>query len=95
MLTEKEIINIANNYAKLNKSEYFSLQYCSAQTSRFLDGYWDVSFKVFNEKGNEIEGPLLMVINEQTGNISTMEEIIMPQKGSKDIKVTNRPIKKS
>lgn len=77
MLTEKEIIDIANNYANLHKSEYFSLQYCFARISQFGDGYWDVTFKVFNENGNEIEGPLLVVINGDTGRISTMEEMIL------------------
>lgn len=94
MLTEKKIIDIAINYAGINKSEYFSLKFFLAQPSKFLDGYWDVSFKVLNEEGNEIEGPLLIAIDGETGNVYTMEELIMKQKGNSGIKISSEPIKK-
>ncbi len=92
MMTEKEIVDISIDYASKNKSQHYSLQYLSARPSKFLDGYWDIVFKVLNEKGNEMEGPLLMVINGETGQISSMEEIIAQNIGNDKIKISNKPI---
>lgn len=92
MLSKNEIIDIANNYAKLNQTEYYSLQLLYVIKSNFLDGYWDISFKVLDENGCEIDGPLLVAINEENGQISTMEELIMMQRTNHNIKISNKPI---
>ncbi len=80
MLTENEIIKIANDYALSSKTNYYSLQLLCVMKSKFLVGYWDVSFKVIDEDGYEIDGPLLVAIDGETGQIRTMEEVIMTQR---------------
>ena len=95
MLTEKEIIDIANNYANSNRTEYYSLQLLLVKKSAFLDGYYDVSFKVMNEMGNEIEGPILVAISEQNGKIFSMEELITQEKYSSKVKISNEPLSRS
>ena len=40
MLTEKEITEIAAEYANINKTEHYYLEYLCAKPSVFLDGYW-------------------------------------------------------
>lgn len=93
MLTVEEITNIAHNYANRNKKQYYSLQLLFVKKSQFLDGYYDASFKVLNELGHEIEGPLMVAINEQNGDISSMEELIMQHSGDSKVKISNKPIK--
>lgn len=79
MLTKREITEIAEKYADINKSQYYSLKFISVNPSVFLDGYWDASYKVFNDCGNEMEGPLLIAINGKTGEVFGMEELIMKE----------------
>lgn len=92
MLMEKEIIDIANNYAKLGQTKYYSLQLLCVVKSKFIDGYWDISFKVLDEHGYEIDGPLLVAINGEDGQITTMEELIMMQRTNQNVKVSNKSI---
>ena len=76
MLSEKEIMSIAEDYAKQNKSWSCSYQLLYIQKSQFLDGYYDVKYRVVDQNGREIDGGLFMAINEQSGNIITLEELI-------------------
>ena len=92
MLMENEIVDIANNYAKSNQTKYYTLELLCAAKSKFLDGYWDISFKVLDENGYEIDGPLLVAINGESGQVSTMEELIMTQRTNNNIKISNKPM---
>ena len=94
MLTEREINQIAIHYAKISKTEHYYLEFLCVKPSVFLDGYWDAGFKVFTQEGNELEGPLLVAINGETGEISTMEQLIMKHGTDRDVKISNQPIKK-
>lgn len=92
MLTKKEIKEIAGKYADVNKSQYYSLKFISINPSVFLDGYWDACYKVFNDFGNEIEGPLLIAISGETGQIYSMEELIMNNSENQNVKISNEPV---
>ena len=92
MLTKKEIKEIAGKYADVNKSQYYSLKLISIKPSVFLDGYWDACYKVFNDCGNEIEGPLLIAISGETGQIYSMEELIMNDSENQNVKISNEPV---
>lgn len=94
MLTEREINKIAINYVNINKIDHYYLEFLSVKPSVFLDGYWDASFKVFTQEGHELEGPLLVAIDGETGEISTMEKIIMKYGKDSRVKISNQPIKK-
>ena len=94
MLTEKEIIKIATEYANTNKTEHYYLEHLCIKPSVFLDGYWDASFTVFTQEGTELEGPLLIAIDGKTGEINTMEQLIMKHSNDSRVKISNRPIKK-
>ena len=94
MLTEREMNKIAINYANINKTEHYYLEFLFVKPSAFLDGYWDISFKVFTQEGHELEGPLLVVIDGETGEISTMEQLIMKYGKDSRVKISNQPIKK-
>lgn len=92
MLTKKEIKEIAGKYADVNKSQYYSLKLISISPSVFLDGYWDACYKVFNDCGNEIEGPLLIAISGEAGQICSMEELIMNNRENQNVKISNEPV---
>lgn len=94
MFTEKEINKIAINYANISKTEHYYLEFLCVKSSAFLDGYWDAGFKVFTQDGNELEGPLFVVIDGETGEISTMEQLIMKHRTDCMVKISNQPIKK-
>ena len=94
MLTEKEITEIAAEYANINKTEHYYLEYLCAKPSVFLDGYWDAGFTVFTYKGNEPKGPLLIAIDGENGEINTMEQLIMKHSRDSRVKISNQPIKK-
>lgn len=94
MLTKKEITKIAVEYANINKTEHYYLEYLSIGPSVFLDGYWEASFTVFTQEGTELEGPLLIAIDGETGKINSMEQLIMKHSRDKEVKISNRPIKK-
>lgn len=83
---------IAGKYADVNKSQYYSLKLISINSSVFLDGYWDACFKVFNDCGNEIEGPLLIAISGETGQIYSMEELIMNNSENQNVKISNESV---
>ena len=83
---------IAGKYADVNKSQYYSLKLISINPSAFLDGYWDACYKVFNDCGNEIEGPLLIAISGETGQIYSMEELIMNDSENQNVKISNEPV---
>lgn len=93
VMNKKDIEAIAYQYEKSVKTEKYSLQLLNIVKSKFLDGYWDVSYKVIGESGNEMDGPLLVVINDDNGKISTMEEIIMQQCENPNVKISNLPLK--
>lgn len=76
-LTVNEATKIAEEYACIGGSNYMYLELEQVKPSTFLDGYWDVGFKVKNMEGNELDGPLLMAIDDNTGIISSIDEIIM------------------
>ncbi|MDE7253761.1 MAG: hypothetical protein K2O32_12570 [Acetatifactor sp.] len=80
MLTKKEIIDIANKFAKENQTPFIALQFSFVAKSVYIDGDWDVSFKLLNTEGQEIDGSLLVVINGENGEVNSMEEIIMKHK---------------
>ncbi len=92
MLLKNEIIDIANKYAESSQTEYYSLQLLFVDKSKFVDGYWDVCFKVLDEHGHEIDGPLLVAINGENGQIYSMEELIMMQRTNQNVKVSNKPL---
>ena len=94
MLNEREIKQIAIHYANINKTEYYYLELLSVKPSTFLDGYWDAGFTVFTQEGTELEGPLLIAINGETGEINSMEELIMRHGNDSSVKILNQPIKK-
>lgn len=94
MLSEKEIKDIAISYADSYVSPYFSLNFMMIKPSQFLEGYWDASYKVLNEMGNEIDEPLLVAINEKTGTISSMEELIAQNINNDNLRISNAPLKK-
>ena len=89
---QKEIKEIAGKYADVNKSQYYSLKLISIKPSVFLDGYWDACYKVFNDCGNEIEGPLLIAISGETGQIYSMEELIMNDSENQNVKISNETV---
>ena len=93
MLTEKEITKIATEYANINKTEHYYLEYLCVKPSVFLDGYWDASFTGFTQEGTELEGPLLIAIDGETGEINTMEQLIMKHRKDSRVKISNQPIK--
>ncbi|MBR6537598.1 MAG: hypothetical protein IKT67_10400 [Lachnospiraceae bacterium] len=93
MLMRKEIIDIANNYAQKNQTNFYSLQLLFVTKSKFVEGYWDISFKVLDEQGYEIDGPLLLVVDGENGQTYLMEEFVMMQSGKNDIKISNKPIR--
>ena len=92
IFTKKEIKEIAGKYADVNKSQYYSLKLISISPSVFLDGYWDACYKVFNDCGNEIEGPLLIAISGEAGQICSMEELIMNNRENQNVKISNEPV---
>lgn len=75
-LSINEVKEIAENYAQNVRNNYMYLELEQVRPSTFIDGYWDVGYKVKNYEGNEIDGPLLMAINDSTGKISTIDDII-------------------
>lgn len=93
MLTEREINEIAINHANISKTDHYYLEFLSVKPSAFLDGYWDASFKVFTQEGTELEGPLLIAIDGETGEINTMEQLIMKHSKDSRVKISNQPIK--
>lgn len=94
MLNEREINQIAIHHANISKTELYYLELLSVKPSIFLDGYWDAGFKVFNQDGSEMEGPLLLAIDGETGEISTMEQLIMKLGKDSEAKISNHPLKK-
>ena len=76
MLGEKELMDIAEDYAEQHRSWSCSYQLVYIQKSQFLDGYYDVKYRVVDQNGREIDGALFMEIDEQSGNIITLEELI-------------------
>lgn len=76
MLGENEIMDIAKDYAKQSQSGYCFYQLVYVQKSQFLDGYYDVKYRVVDQNGREIDSALLMAIDVQNGDIITLEELI-------------------
>lgn len=76
-LTLSEARKIADRYAMVGGSAYMYLELECVRPSTFLEGYWDVGFKVKDMEGNEVDGPLLMAIDDNTGIISSIDEVIM------------------
>ena len=76
MLTEKAIREIADDYARQNQSRYCSFQLVYIRKSLFLDGYYDVKYRVVDQFGREIDASLMMEIDIQSGNMISLEELI-------------------
>lgn len=93
-LTENRIKEIALSYANQNHTQHYSLEFQNAHQSIFMDNYWDVSFKVLNAQGVEIDGPLLMAIDDETGKLYTMEEVITININNPDVKIGTDPLGK-
>ena len=79
MLSEKAIREIADDYARQNQSQYCSFQLVYIRKSLFLDGYYDVKYRVVDQIGREIDSALMMAIDIQSGNMIPLEELIKIQ----------------
>ncbi|MDT0004166.1 IclR family transcriptional regulator [Listeria cossartiae subsp. cayugensis] len=74
--THDSIRAIAIEYAEKNKTEYYSLEFISAKPSTFTTGYWDVGFSIKDSEGNELDGLQLLALNDNTGEVKAIEELI-------------------
>ena len=79
MLSEKAIREIADDYARQNQSRYCSFQLVYIRKSLFLDGYYDVKYRVVDQIGREIDSALMMAIDIQSGNMIPLGELIKIQ----------------
>ena len=79
MLSEKEIMDIANDYADLNKTQYCLYQLVYVRKSLFLDGYYDVCYRVMDKNGREIDAALMVAIDVRSGQVISLEELIKIQ----------------
>ena len=79
MLSEKDIREIADDFARQNQSQYCSFQLVYIRKSFFLDGYYDVKYRVVDQIGREIDAALMMAIDIQSGNVIPLEELIKIQ----------------
>lgn len=76
MLSEEAISKIAYDYARQNQSQYCSYQLVYIRKSLFLDGYYDVKYRVVDQIGREIDASLMVAIDIQSGNVIPLEELI-------------------
>ena len=76
MLSEKAIREIADDYARQSQSGYCSFQLVYIRKSIFLDGFYDVKYRVVDQIGREIDSALMMAIDIQSGNVIPLEELI-------------------
>lgn len=79
MLSEEAIRKIAYDYARQNQSQYCSYQLVYIRKSLFLEGYYDVKYRVLDQIGREIDASLMMAIDIQSGNVIPLEELIKMQ----------------
>lgn len=77
----ESIQTIAIEYAEKNKMEYYSLEFISAKPSTFIEGFWDVGFAIKDSEGNELDGPQLLAIYENTSEIKSIEDLIKEKLG--------------
>ncbi|TXG30691.1 IclR family transcriptional regulator, partial [Listeria monocytogenes] len=60
---------------------YYSLEFISAKPSTFIEGFWDVGFAIKDSEGNELDGPQLLAIDENTSEIKSIEDLIKEKLG--------------
>ena len=76
MLSEEAIRKIADDYARQSQSGYCSFQLVYIRKSIFLDGFYDVKYRVVDQIGREIDASLMMAVDIRSGNMIPLEELI-------------------
>ena len=76
MLSEEAIRKIADDYARQSQSGYCSFQLVYIRKSLFMDGFYDVKYRVVDQIGREIDASLMMAIDIRSGNMIPLEELI-------------------
>lgn len=94
-MDKEKVTAIALAYIEKTKSPYYSLEFLFAKESVVMNKYWDIGFRVLNEDGNEIDGPLLMAVDDETGTVLTMDEVITKNINNPDFKMTTEPLNRN
>ena len=66
-MTEKEAINIAQQFIDNNEKKEFRFDLIGARKVKPDIGFWSVLFHVITPDGFQLDGPMVVEVNENTG----------------------------
>ncbi|NMO95003.1 hypothetical protein [Paenibacillus lemnae] len=75
-LTREKAQQIAIDFVNKDRSNHFYLALTNVEVSRISHKYWSATFEVITSEGHVMEGPLLILVDDDLEKAMTLDEAI-------------------
>ncbi|MFI2859165.1 hypothetical protein ACH6EH_18875 [Paenibacillus sp. JSM ZJ436] len=75
-LTKEKAKQLAIDYVNKDKSNHYYLAMIDIEVSRISHKYWSATFEVITSEGHVMEGPLLILVDDDLEKAMTLDEAI-------------------
>ncbi|KQU63336.1 hypothetical protein ASG66_02675 [Bacillus sp. Leaf406] len=83
-LSRERAEQLALEYVNKDRNENFKLELISVEISRISPIYWAATFEVRNSEGDILEGPLLILVDDDLEKAMSLEEAVESNIANRD-----------
>lgn len=83
-LSRERAEELALKYVNKDKNENFKLVLLGAEVSKISSQYWAATFEVRTSEGDIIEGPLLILVDDNLEQAMSLDEAVEAHLANKD-----------
>ncbi|MFG0212809.1 hypothetical protein ACFU8X_06880 [Brevibacillus porteri] len=75
-LSREQAEKLALEYVNKDKSDYYKLTLLSVEVSKISTQYWAATFEVTTPEGHIIEGPVLILVDDELEKAMSLDEAV-------------------
>ena len=84
-LSRERAEQLALKYVNKDRNENFKLKLIDVEESRISPKYWAATFEVRTSEGHIIEGPLLILVDDDSEKAMSLDEAVESHIDSRDL----------